>query len=74
MLHNLNLFGYGSRKCLGQYFADKQLRSIMLHLFDNYEVGWNNAEKADPAFRTDKSIPVNMFEVEFSLRKRDSQM
>jgi cytochrome P450 len=70
MLTNINLFGYGSRKCLGQYFADKQLRSILLHLFDNYEVGWHNSDRADEAFKTDKSTYINMFEVEFSLRKR----
>ncbi|KAI0130227.1 cytochrome P450 [Xylariales sp. AK1849] len=70
LLHNINLFGYGSRKCLGQYFADKQLRSLILHLFDTYEVSWQNASQADPAFKTDKSTWINMFKVEFALKER----
>jgi cytochrome P450 len=66
----MNAFGYGSRKCLGQYFADKQLRSLVMHLFDKYDVSWNNRSLTDAAFETDRSTHVDVFNVELCLTER----
>ncbi|KAK8187538.1 cytochrome P450 monooxygenase GliC2 [Phyllosticta capitalensis] len=68
--YNLYTFGYGSRKCMGQFFADKQLRSVLMHLYDNYEVLCKDDSKVEGAFKTDKSTWVGMFDVELVLNER----
>ncbi|KAK8162603.1 cytochrome P450 monooxygenase GliC2 [Phyllosticta citrichinensis] len=71
--YNLYTFGYGSRKCMGQFFADKQLRSVLMHLYDNYEVLTKDDSKVEGAFKTDKSTWVGMFDVELLLKERSAR-
>lgn len=55
---------------MGQFFADKQLRSVLMHLYDNYEVLCKDDSKVEGAFKTDKSTWVGMFDVELVLNER----
>ncbi|KAK3988694.1 cholesterol 24-hydroxylase [Cladorrhinum sp. PSN332] len=36
--YNLHSFGIGSRKCMGQYVAGHIVKSLIVHLFNDYEV------------------------------------
>lgn len=70
-MRNMSLFGFGSRKCLGQYFAEKYLRSFVFHLFDQYQVTWNNPSiVAAEEWKEDKTTTFDLYKVEFRLVDR----
>jgi hypothetical protein len=41
-----------------------------MHLFDKYNVSWNNRSQTDAAFETDRSTHVDVFNVELCLTER----
>lgn len=55
---------------MGQFFADKQLRSVLMHLYDNYIVMCKDNSKIEGNFKTDKSTWIGMFDVELRLEER----
>ncbi|CEJ58358.1 hypothetical protein PMG11_07017 [Penicillium brasilianum] len=71
LMHNLHTFGYGSRKCLGKHFAEKQLRALIMHLFHQYDVRWcNRAETTSSEFDDDRSASICVPDVKLSLTRR----
>ncbi|KAL5041953.1 hypothetical protein BDW71DRAFT_217331 [Aspergillus fruticulosus] len=67
---NLSMFGFGARKCLGQFFADKQVRAVVFHLFDRYKVTCSDYSGIEPGFKVDKTEYVDRFGLEFLLQAR----
>jgi len=63
-------FGFGARRCLGQYFADRQLRAVVYHLLDSYKVTCSDYSGIPPRFKIDKTEYVDRFSLEFLLEKR----
>ncbi|KAF2158802.1 hypothetical protein M409DRAFT_71435 [Zasmidium cellare ATCC 36951] len=68
---NLSMFGFGARKCLGQFFADKQLRAVVFHLFDRYKVTCSDYSTFEKCFKDDKTEYIDRFALEFMLQKRE---
>ncbi|KAL4751055.1 hypothetical protein BDW72DRAFT_203423 [Aspergillus terricola var. indicus] len=62
---NLSMFGFGARKCLGQFFADKQVRAVVFHLFDRYKVTCSDYSGIAPGIKVDKTEYVDRFGLEF---------
>ncbi|KAI1421986.1 putative cytochrome P450 monooxygenase [Xylaria sp. FL1777] len=47
--YNLWRFGFGPRQCIGKYVADVVIRSLIIHLVENYELSLRDTEwTADP--------------------------
>ncbi|CEJ81071.1 hypothetical protein VHEMI01221 [[Torrubiella] hemipterigena] len=72
--YNLHSFGIGSRKCMGQYVAGHIVKSLALHLFDQYEVQVMDAGKKDPAQNVDKSNWTPKADSPLRLTKRDGSV
>ncbi|RMZ66109.1 cytochrome P450 monooxygenase [Pyrenophora seminiperda CCB06] len=45
--YNLHSFGIGSRKCMGQFVAGHIVKSLVVHLFDRYDVQSIDENKAN---------------------------
>ncbi|KAL4770574.1 cytochrome P450 [Aspergillus nidulans var. acristatus] len=67
---NLSMFGFGARKCLGQFFADKQVRAVVYHLFDRYKVTCSDYSGIAPGIKVDKTEYVDRFGLEFLMQAR----
>ncbi|KAH8702189.1 cytochrome P450 monooxygenase GliC2 [Talaromyces proteolyticus] len=68
--YNLSTFGYGPRKCLGQYIADKIIKSLVFHLFYKYEVSLNLGQDDKGDFKVDKTSWVGLYDLELKLVAR----
>lgn len=68
--YNLHSFGIGSRKCMGQYVAGHILKSLVVHLFDTYEVSLLGAGKARAGQETNKNSWTPKAEESLLLTKR----
>jgi hypothetical protein len=64
------MFGFGARKCLGQFFADKQVRAVVYHLFDRYKVTCSDYSGIAPGIKVDKTEYVDRFGLEFLMQAR----
>ncbi|KAI0172764.1 cytochrome P450 monooxygenase GliC2 [Hypoxylon sp. FL1284] len=67
--YNLHSFGIGSRKCMGQYIAGHIVKSLVVHLFDKYEVGLLEAGKTSAG--SDKNSWTPKAEALLQLTKRE---
>jgi hypothetical protein len=61
------MFWFGARKCLGQFFADKQVRAVVFNLFDRYKVTCSDYSGIAPGINVDKTEYVDRFGLEFLL-------
>ncbi|KAL8882139.1 MAG: hypothetical protein Q9198_000811 [Flavoplaca austrocitrina] len=53
--YNLHSFGIGSRQCMGQYIAGHIVKSLVVHLFDGYEVSVLKGHQGGNSYDIDKS-------------------
>ncbi|KAF2501669.1 cytochrome P450 [Lophium mytilinum] len=47
--YNFFAFGFGTRKCLGQHFAESMLKTFVAHLLDKYTVSMSSSSKPSNA-------------------------
>ncbi|EED13062.1 cytochrome P450 monooxigenase GliC-like, putative [Talaromyces stipitatus ATCC 10500] len=66
--YNLYVFGFGHRKCLGQYLAGHMVKAIMVHLFAQHEVIIKNGRSGKDDYMIDKNtwVPVANVTIELS--------
>ncbi|KAF3766641.1 cytochrome P450 monooxygenase GliC2 [Cryphonectria parasitica EP155] len=69
--YNLHSFGIGSRKCMGQYVAGHILKSLVVHLFDTYEVSLLEGNQPRTGHETNKNSWTPKAEGSLLLTKRD---
>lgn len=53
--YNLHVFGFGSRKCMGQYVAGHIAKALVAHLFQQYEVLVSDGCGGNNSYSTSKS-------------------
>lgn len=74
MRYNLTVFGFGHRKCMGQYLGAHMIKAAVAHLFDTYEVLVTDGRKSDGEYRIHKESWVPMADVRVRLtRMAESQ-
>lgn len=67
--YNLTVFGFGHRKCLGQYLGAHMIKAAVAHLFDQYEILVTDGRKADGDYKIHKESWVPMADVRVQLTK-----
>lgn len=70
--YNLQAFGYGPRKCLGNNISDKMVHALVYQLFTQYDlvVRPNMKKENDYYFKTDKTNWLGLFDVELEMKRR----
>ncbi|KKK25539.1 hypothetical protein P175DRAFT_0512147 [Aspergillus ochraceoroseus IBT 24754] len=67
--YNLFSFGFGTRKCLGQHFAEAMMKLFICQLLSRYQIGLPRTEKQkDGDYKTSKDAWVPIADVEVNLR------
>ncbi|KKY39069.1 putative cytochrome p450 monooxygenase 2 [Diaporthe ampelina] len=71
--YNLQAFGYGPRKCLGNNISDKMVHALVYQLFTQYDfvVRPNMKKENDYYFKTDKTNWLGLFDVELEMKRRE---
>ncbi|KXX75965.1 Cholesterol 24-hydroxylase [Madurella mycetomatis] len=72
--YNLHSFGIGSRKCMGQYVAGHIVKSLVLHLFDKYEVSVLQGHQGGDNYDVDKSSWTPKAAASLQLTKRETSV
>ncbi|UKZ70826.1 uncharacterized protein TrAtP1_011795 [Trichoderma atroviride] len=67
--YNLFVFGFGYRKCLGQYLAGHMVKAILVHLFSQYEAKIIDGRKGKADYDIDKTTWVPVADVTVELTK-----
>ncbi|OCK77280.1 cytochrome P450 [Lepidopterella palustris CBS 459.81] len=67
--YNLTVFGFGHRKCMGQYIGAHMIKAAVAHLFDQYEVLVTDGRKSDGDYKIHKDSWVPMADVRVQLTK-----
>lgn len=67
--YNLYVFGFGYRKCLGQYLAGHMVKAIMVQLFSQHEVRIKDGRSGKDDYRIDKNTWVPVADVTVELSK-----
>ncbi|QKX59052.1 uncharacterized protein TRUGW13939_06182 [Talaromyces rugulosus] len=67
--YNLYVFGFGHRKCLGQYLAGHMVKAIIVHLFSQHEVRIKNGRIGEDDYQIDKHTWVPVADVNVELSK-----
>lgn len=67
--YNLFAFGFGPRKCLGQYFAEAMVKNFVVHLLDQYEVHIPLSESRDGEYKSHRDTWVPISNVKLVLSK-----
>ncbi|CRL17417.1 Cytochrome P450 [Penicillium camemberti] len=68
--YNLHVFGFGSRKCMGQYLAGHIAKALVVHLFHQYEVLVSDGRDG-ANYDTDKSSWTPKADASLQLTRRD---
>ena len=68
--YNLHVFGFGSRKCMGQYVAGHIAKALVVHLFQQYEVLVSGGGGGNNKYNTDKSSWTPKADASLQLTKR----
>lgn len=68
--YNLHVFGFGSRKCMGQYVAGHIAKALVAHLFQQYEVLVSDGRGGDNNYNTNKSSWTPKADASLLLTKR----
>ncbi|KAF2192168.1 cytochrome P450 monooxygenase [Zopfia rhizophila CBS 207.26] len=63
-------FGFGPRKCLGQFVADILIRNVLLHLVDSYELKMIKSEAMDD-WERNKQVWINHPNMQLSCKRRE---
>lgn len=67
--YNLFAFGFGTRKCLGQYFAEAMIKIFVIYLLDQYELRLPLSERRNGEYKVDSSTWVPISNVKLVLEK-----
>ncbi|KAL9086202.1 MAG: hypothetical protein Q9165_007267 [Trypethelium subeluteriae] len=67
--YNLTIFGFGHRKCMGQYLGAHMIKAAVAHLFEKYEIRVSDGRKGDGEYKISKESWVPMADVRIRLRK-----
>lgn len=70
--YNLHVFGFGGRKCMGQYVAGHIAKALVVHLFQQYEVQVLDGRLGAGKYDTDKSSWTPKADASLLLTKRDA--
>ncbi|KAF2490807.1 cytochrome P450 monooxygenase [Lophium mytilinum] len=62
-------FGFGPRKCLGQYVADILIRNVLLHLVDSYDLKMIKSEAMED-WERNKQVWINHPNMQLSCERR----
>ncbi|RPA74716.1 cytochrome P450 [Ascobolus immersus RN42] len=63
-------FGYGSRSCVGIYFATMEVILVLCTMVNNYEIELGETLEKEGMIWVDKWLPINRNKWEVKLRKR----
>lgn len=64
------MFGFGGRKCPGQYLGAQLAKALLVHLLRQYDVKIIRGSKGQSNYETDESTWVPMADVDIQLTKR----
>jgi len=51
-------FGFGARKCLGQYSAEAMMKYFFYHLIETYELGVPEGDEDGDVLSRDTWVPI----------------
>lgn len=66
------VFGFGSRKCPGQYLAAQGVKALLVHLLRRYSIEVINECKEEKSQNTENSQVIPMADVVVQLTDRES--
>ncbi|KZF23923.1 cytochrome P450 [Xylona heveae TC161] len=67
--YNLFTFGFGTRKCLGQHFADSMMKAFLFHLVSQYKISQSSSALAEKVADDSKTSWTPISDVKIDLQR-----
>lgn len=62
-------FGFGTRKCLGQHFAETSIKTLVVHLVAQYELSVSQSQINEAKHKVGSSNWIPLADVKLNLAK-----